>query len=104
LSNRRASRLLVLTGLVAASSAGLCFWRSPLPDDRTFQRVTGGIGLGAAASATWSFHLYDARTESSCENEMWPIPGGICFSPYHGATVADMSPLDPHRPPRPAHR
>jgi hypothetical protein len=59
-----------------------------------FQRATGGMGLGPAVSSAWSVFLIDPRLEGSCENELWPVPGIPCYSPYHGALVADLPPLE----------
>ena len=63
-----------------------------------FQRATGGIGLAASVSPAWSFFAFDPRTESACENELWPIPGLPCPSPHHGASVFDPPPLRGSRP------
>ncbi len=62
--------------------------------DLSLQRATGGFGLGASASAAWSFFAVDPRLEGYCENELWPIPGGVCYSPIHGAVVNHLPPLE----------
>ncbi len=89
--------LLLLVGLlIFADLAYIVFGQPPTPVERPFQIATGGIGLSSAVSGAWSFFAFDPRTESTCENELWPIPGATCPNPYHGANVADLPPLD-HR-------
>ncbi len=92
--------LLFVLALVVADGAYLCLGQPDDLGDMTFQRATGGVGLSAAVSPAWSFFAIDPRTEPYCENELWPIPGAPCYSPYHGATVADLPPLEkpPHHP------
>ena len=92
--NRGLPLLLLIGVLIAADLALIDFGAIPVPIERPFQRATCGIGLSSAVSPAWSFFGFDPRTESTCENELWPIPGASCPNPYHGATVVDFPPLD----------
>ena len=80
--------------LLFVAALGLCLRPAPSPDDLPLQHATGGFGLGPATAVDWSFFTYDARAESGCEAELWPIPGAPCYVPHHGAALADLPPLD----------
>ena len=80
--------------MTAAAAVLLLVDRPDLAAGRPFQAATGGIGLSSATSAEWSFFTMDPRTESVCENELWPIPGLSCPNPFHGTTVIDLPPLE----------
>lgn len=92
------SRGAILLGNVALLIAADAFWLwvigQKAVDEMPFQKATGGIGLAAAISPAWSFFSVDPRIEAYCENELWPIPGGTCFNPHHGAAIVDLPPLD----------
>ena len=81
--------LAALAAIVAADAVILLgdAWRGtprhPLQD-------ATNIGLGSAVTPAWSFFAVDPRTEDSCENELWPLPGSACPNPTHGATLVDV--------------
>jgi hypothetical protein len=86
--------VLAMTPLVLAAAL-LAALEPPRPaDDLGFARATGGVGLGPAAAADWSFFAFDPRIESHCEAETWPIPGGHCYVPHHGAALWSLRPFD----------
>jgi hypothetical protein len=84
----------VLLGALAVMLAadGAWLWSESSSTSRAdgFQLATGGLGLGAAVSGAWSYRAFDARLESTCESELWPIPGLWCANPYHGASVVEL--------------
>ncbi len=84
--------LLAGTGALVAGAAAGTAWPPATADD-AFQRATGGVGLGPSVSVAQGFFTFDARAESACENELWPIPGLPCPNPGHGTRVADLPPL-----------
>jgi hypothetical protein len=84
---------LLLAALLLVLLSVMIVLRPERTREQPFQRVTGGTGLSAAVSAAWSFFAFDPRTESACENELWPIPGLPCPTPYHGTAVFDPPPL-----------
>lgn len=92
--NSRASWLLCVVAAAAFAAACATLLQPSIVRDSPFQQATGGIGLAPAVSPAWSFFLLDPRLESFCENELWPVPGITCYSPYHGALVADPPPLE----------
>jgi len=53
----------------------------------SFQRVVGGLGMGATLKPSWCYISYDPRLENQCSCIEWPIPGGYCFCPDHTGTV-----------------
>lgn len=95
--NRGFVLLLVVGLLIVADLTFIVLGQPPSSVERPFQSATSGIGLSSAVSPAWSFFAFDPRTESTCENELWPIPGASCPNPYHGATLADLPPLDHRR-------
>jgi len=54
-----------------------------------FQRMTGGLGMGATAALYWDFSTFDPRLEADCTCTLWPVPGGFLYSPEHRSTVWD---------------
>jgi hypothetical protein len=63
--------------------------RGPGPGARDFQRLAGGLGMGAATVPYWDFSTFDPRLEPDCACTLWPVPGGFLFSPEHRATIFD---------------
>lgn len=89
----RGDAVLALSALAVLGATAVVL-RGPAPsDDLPFQRASGGLGLGPAAGADWSFFAFDPRVENACEAELGPIPGGPCYVPHHGAAVVDLPPL-----------
>ena len=63
-------------------------WRGRRADDmRTFQRATGGLGMGAIATPLWQFINYDARIVSVDDSMTWPVPGGYSYGPDRTGSV-----------------
>jgi hypothetical protein len=54
-----------------------------------FQRLTGGLGMGAASAIYYDFSTFDPRLERDCTCSLWPVPGGYLFSPEHRLAVWD---------------
>ena len=76
----------------------------------TFQRMVGGVGMGAISTPIWSFINFDPRIQSIDDSTLWPIPGGYSYGPDRTATVSYfeempvnqvlISPSPPPSPPR----
>jgi hypothetical protein len=96
-SNRGGALLVALAVLACADGAWLAAQSRPSEPRDAYQAVTGGLGLGSAVSAAWSFHAFDPRLEATCENELWPIPGLACANPHHGASVAELPRMERRR-------
>jgi hypothetical protein len=87
----------VLALAVAAMTAGIfllfvldaVYWspRSGENEMRLFQRSIGGLGMGAAATPSWSIMHYDPRLQSIDDSTLWPVPGMYPYSPSSAATV-----------------
>ncbi len=60
---------------------------------RMFQRMAGGLGLGASVRPRWCFINFDPRIEH-CTCDEQPVAGGYCYCPEHTGTVScfDTSP------------
>ena len=54
---------------------------------RHFQRMAGGLGLGATVRPRWCFVNFDPRIEH-CTCMEQPLPGGYCYCPEHTGTVS----------------
>ena len=84
--------VLLAAALLAATAGVLAFdaaGRSPqaFESARQFQRMAGGLGLGATVRPRWCFVNFDPRIEHcTCAEE--PLPGGYCYCPDHGGTVS----------------
>jgi hypothetical protein len=53
-----------------------------------FQRMVGGIGMGAISTPIWNFINFDPRIQSIDDSITWPIPGGYSYGPDRTATVS----------------
>lgn len=52
-----------------------------------FQRLAGGLGMGATVCPRWCFVNFDPRIERcTCADQ--PLPGGYCYCPEHGGTIS----------------
>ena len=54
---------------------------------RRFERMAGGLGLGASVRPRWCFVNFDPRIER-CTCTEYPVPGGFCYCPEHSGTVS----------------
>ncbi len=87
------TKVAIVTVALAAATAGtLGFeWaRGPGGDHaaaRQFQRMAGGLGLGATVCPRWCFVNFDPRLEH-CTCAEQPLPGGYCYCPDHAGTVS----------------
>ncbi len=54
---------------------------------RQFQRMAGGLGLGATVRPRWCFVNFDPRLEH-CTCAEYPLPGGYCYCSDHTGTVS----------------
>jgi len=75
-----------------------------------FQRMVGGVGMGAISTPIWNFINFDPRIQPVDDSTLWPIPGGYSYGPDRTATVSYfeelpvnqllISPSPPPSPPR----
>jgi len=54
----------------------------------TFQRMIGGVGMGAISTPIWNFINFDPRIQPVDDSTLWPIPGGYSYGPDRTATVS----------------
>jgi hypothetical protein len=91
---RRCRTILLLLTLLVLLTAGVIIadmrtWSGQQAEDmRTFQRATGGLGMGAIATPLWQFINYDPRILSVDDSITWPVPGGYSFGPDRTGTVS----------------
>jgi len=75
-----------------------------------FQKMVGGVGMGAISTPIWNFINFDPRIQPIDDSTLWPIPGGYSYGPDRTATVSYfeeipvnqllISPSPPPSPPR----
>ncbi len=53
-----------------------------------FQRMVGGVGMGAICTPIWNFINFDPRIQPIDDSITWPIPGGYSYGPDRTATVS----------------
>lgn len=53
-----------------------------------FQKMVGGVGMGAISSPIWNFINFDPRIQPVDDSTLWPIPGGYSYGPDRTATVS----------------
>jgi hypothetical protein len=104
--------LLILIGLtVLAIAIDLYSWKRIQSDQMVaFQRVVGGVGMGAISTPMWNFINFDPRIQPVDDSTLWPIPGGYSYGPDRTATISYfeeipvnqllISPSPPPSPPR----
>ncbi len=79
--------LIVLTVLTIAWDQ--YSWKRIQSDQMVaFQRMVGGIGMGAISTPIWNFINFDPRIQPVDDSTLWPIPGGYSCGPDRTATVS----------------
>lgn len=64
-------------------------WKRIHPDQMvTFQKMVGGVGMGAISSPAWNIINFDPRLQPIDDSNLWPIPGGYSYGPDRTATVS----------------
>ncbi len=64
-------------------------WKEVKTDQMViFQRMVGGVGMGAISVPIWNFINFDPRIQSVDDSITWPIPGGYSYGPDRTATVS----------------
>ena len=53
-----------------------------------FQKMVGGVGMGAISSPIWNFINFDPRIQPVDDSTLWPIPGGYSYGPDRTATIS----------------
>jgi hypothetical protein len=53
-----------------------------------FQRMVGGVGMGAISTPIWNFINFDPRIQPIDDSTLWPIPGGYSYGPDRTATIS----------------
>ncbi len=94
--------LAVAAGLLAVT-LGVLLWDGSASSGqsrdhaRQFQRMAGGLGLGATVCPRWCLVNFDPRIEH-CTCAEQPLPGGYCYCPEHTGTVSFFAVPGPDRP------
>jgi hypothetical protein len=78
---------LAILGWESVCGAPACGPGQDLETVRKFERMAGGLGLGATVRPRWCFVNFDPRIEH-CTCAEQPVPGGYCYCPEHTGTVS----------------
>jgi hypothetical protein len=107
--------LLFLLGLITLTILTIALdqysWKRIQSDPMVvFQRMLGGVGMGAISVPIWNFINFDPRIQPVDDSINWPIPGGYSYGPDRTATVSYfeeipvnqllISPSPPPSPPK----
>lgn len=88
---------LVVSVIAVIAYDSYAFKKRQMNHILSFQRITGGLGLGAVTKPAWCYINYDPRIEDSCSCIEWPVPGGYCYCPDHTGSIASPHPSLPHK-------
>jgi hypothetical protein len=82
--------LIILIALtISAIALDQYSWKKIRSDQMVaFQRMVGGIGMGAISVPIWNFINFDPRVQPVDDSITWPIPGGYSYGPDRTATVS----------------
>ena len=82
--------LIILVALaISAIALDQYSWKKIRSDQMVaFQRMVGGVGMGAISTPIWNFINFDPRIQSTDDSTLWPIPGGYSYGPDRTATVS----------------
>src|SRR5512136_1213048 len=81
--------LFLITITVLAIAMDLYSWKRIQSDQMVaFQRMVGGVGMGAISTPIWNFINFDPRIQPVDDSIAWPIPGGYSYGPDRTATVS----------------
>jgi len=85
--------LFFLMGLIVLTVLGIAYddysWKRIQTDQMVaFQRMVGGVGMGAISTPIWNFINFDPRIQPVDDSITWPIPGGYSYGPDRTATVS----------------
>jgi hypothetical protein len=98
-----ATKAILLTAALALLAAGVVSldWVTSNGASREhawqFQRMAGGLGLGATVRPRWCFINFDPRLEP-CTCSEYPLAGGYCYCPEHTGTVSYFESAPAKRP------
>ncbi|HUU81279.1 MAG TPA: hypothetical protein VMW90_07515 [Acidobacteriota bacterium] len=78
--------LLVLTA--AAIGMDTYVWRHVQAEKVVaFQRMVGGVGMGAISTPLFNFINYDPRIQPVDDSVTWPVPGVYSYGPDRTASI-----------------
>jgi hypothetical protein len=81
------SFLIILTTVSIASD--MYVWRHVQSEKMiAFQRMVGGLGMGAISTPLFNFINYDPRLQPVDDSITWPVPGVYSYGPDRTATVS----------------
>jgi hypothetical protein len=61
-----------------------------------FQRMVGGVGMGAISTPLFNFINYDPRIQPVDDSVTWPVPGVYSYGPDRTASISyfEEMPMD----------
>lgn len=96
MSCRARQLIVVILALVTAAASVMMLeaWqvRQDAPQAIEFQRLTGGIGLGAETNLSRCPMAMDPRVDGQCTHTTGPCPGGSSLCACHAFSVMFVEP------------
>jgi len=81
--------IILITLTISAITLDQYSWKKVRSDQMVaFQRMVGGVGMGAISVPIWNFINFDPRVQPIDDSITWPIPGGYSYGPDRTATVS----------------
>jgi hypothetical protein len=81
--------VILVTLTISAVALDQYFWKRVHTDQMVaFQRMAGGVGMGAISTPIWNFINFDPRIQPIDDSTLWPMPGGYSYGPDRTATVS----------------
>lgn len=76
--------MAIAAGVILATGEGS---QRSSPEASEFQRLVRGLGLGPAQDLSECAFDFDPRLMDACQNDLWPIPGGVYFCRNHACSI-----------------
>ena len=81
--------IVLITLTISAMAWDQYSWKRVQADQMVaFQKMVGGVGMGAISTPIWNFINFDPRIQPIDDSITWPIPGGYSYGPDRTATVS----------------
>ena len=83
--------LLILVASIGIIGLDAGHWKRVSDQEmRWFQNLTGGLGMGAVVTPSWSVIDFDPRLQPLDESTLRPFPGGYSYSPTGASSVTSF--------------
>lgn len=93
MNNKIRSYFIFLSFLIILTTVGIAsdtyVWRHVQAEKMiAFQRMVGGLGMGAISTPLFNFINYDPRIQPVDDSVTWPVPGVYSYGPDRTASIS----------------